>query len=286
MVARTAATIRGVSDVDEIRRTLALYARFNDEKDSTAWSQLWTEDGAVTDRSGTYVGRPAIKQFVDGINEANPHRDTLHFCANSVIALDGDTAQAHSDIVFVSRPTSPNDPATPTGPWAVGNINHYTDRLARSGTQWLFVDRRIDRRPAVRTPLAELPVGSPVDDQEAIRHTLALYAQLVDSKDATGWSLQFAPTGTFHTQHGDHTGRAAIERFMAQQFATEPAERNTAHLGVNAVIAIDGDTAQLTSDALVFEKIGEAPWTVLRVSRAEDRLIRVDGAWRFVWKEA
>ena len=38
--------MRRVSDVEEIRRTLALYSRFNDEKDSLAWSQLWTEDGS------------------------------------------------------------------------------------------------------------------------------------------------------------------------------------------------------------------------------------------------
>jgi 3-phenylpropionate/cinnamic acid dioxygenase small subunit len=272
--------ICAVTDVDDIRRTLALYSRFNDEKDSTAWSQLWTENGSVTDRSGTYVGRPAIKRFVDGINEHNPDRDTLHWCANSVIALDGDSALAHTDIVFVSRPTNP------AGPWAVGNINHYTDRLARHGAAWLFDERRIDRRPAVRTPLSDLSADMPMDEHEEIRRTLALSAQLVDSKDATGWSEQFARNGIFHTRSGDQTGRPAIKRFIEQQFANEPADRNTAHLGTNSVITVEGDTAQVTTDYLVFEKLGEDPWTVLRVSRAHDRLIRENGAWRFAWKEA
>jgi 3-phenylpropionate/cinnamic acid dioxygenase small subunit len=268
-----------VSDVDEIRRTLALYSRHNDEKDSTTWSELWTEDGSVTDRSGTYVGRADIKRFVDGINEANPDRDTLHFCANSVIALDGDTAQAHTDIVFVSRATNP------AGPWTAGNINHYTDRLARQGSKWLFQQRRIDRRPTVRTPLAGLSLGTPPDDHEAIRRTLALYAQMVDSKDATGWSEQFATNGTLHTSDGDHSGRPAIQRFIEQQFASEPPDRNTAHLIANSVIEVTSDSAQVTSDCLVFEKIGDEPWSVLRVSRAHDRLVREDGAWRLAWKD-
>jgi hypothetical protein len=269
-----------VSDVDEIRRTLALYSRYNDEKDSTAWSKLWTENGSVMDRSGKYVGRPAIKAFVDGINVANPDRDTLHFCANSVIALNGDTAEAHTDIVFVSRPTNP------VGGWSVGSINHYTDRLARSGTQWLFEDRRIDRRPTVRTPLTELAIGVPLGDHEDIRRTLALYAQMADSKDASGWSEQFATNGTFHTRRGDHTGRAAIKQLIEQQFANEPADRNTAHLGTNSVIRVEGDTAEVATDSLVFEKFGDQPWTVLQVGRSHDRLIREDGAWRFTWKEA
>ncbi len=273
-------TLDDVSDVDEIRRTLALYSRYNDEKDSTAWSELWTESGSVMDRSGKYVGRPAIKAFVDGINVDNPDRDTLHFCANSVIALNGDAAEAHTDIVFVSRPSNP------PGEWSVGSINHYTDQLVRDGTQWLFEDRRIDRRPTVRTPLAEMRVGTPLGDHEEIRRALALYAQMVDSKDATGWSEQFAANGTFHTRKGDYTGRAAIKQFIEQQFANESADRNTAHLGTNSVISVDGDTAQVATDCLVFEKLGEHPWTVLQVSRASDRLIREDGVWRFTWKEA
>ena len=183
------------------------------------------------DRSGKYVGRPAIKAFVDSINVENPDRDTLHFCANSVIALNGDTAEAHTDIVFVSRPNNP------TGAWSVGSINHYTDQLVRHGSQWFFQDRRIDRRPTVRTPLSELSVGSPLGEHEEIRRVLALYAQMVDSKDAIGWSEQFAANGTFHTRKGDHTGRAAIKQFIEQQFANEPSDRNTAHLGTNLVIS-------------------------------------------------
>jgi hypothetical protein len=268
-----------MSDVDEIRRTLALYSRFNDEKDSTAWSQLWTESGSVSDRSGTYTGRPEIKHFVDGINQANPDRDTLHFCANSAIALDGDVAWAHTDIVFVSRPTNP------LGSWAVGNINHYTDRLVRVGSSWLFQDRRIDRRPTVRTPLAELPLGAQLDDHEAIRRTVALYAQMRDSKDPAGCSRQFATSGTLHSTDGDYSGPAEIERYIAQQLAQQGPAHDTAHLGVNSIVDVDGDSAQVFTDYLVYGKTGEMPWSIERMFRAHDRLSREDGAWRFTWKE-
>jgi hypothetical protein len=268
-----------VSDVDEIRRTQALYSRFNDEKDSTAWSQLWTESGAVTDRSGRYIGRPAIKQFVDGINANNPERDTLHFCANSVIGIHGDTAWAHTDIVFVSRPTNP------VGQWTVGSINHYTDHLVRGGSTWLFQDRRIDRRPTIRTPLADLSLGDPPDDQEAIRRTLALYAEMADSKDATGWSEQFAINGVFRTHGQEHVGRQAIKQFMQQQLADEATGRDTLHLGANAAIALERDSADVISDWLVLEKTGDNPWSVAHVGRAHDRLVREDRTWRFTSKE-
>jgi 3-phenylpropionate/cinnamic acid dioxygenase small subunit len=242
---------------------------------------LWTDNGSVMDRSGKYVGHRDIKAFVDGINADNPDRDTLHFCANSVIALDGDTAEAHTDIVFVSRPTNPT-----TGAWSIGNINHYTDRLVRRGARWLFEDRRIDRRPTVRTPLSELAPGTRLGDHEDIRRTLALYAQMADNKDATGWSDQFASNGTFHARSGDYTGRAAIRQFAERRFATEPADRHTAHLGTSSVIHVDGDTAEAATDCLVFEQLGDQPWTALRAGRWHDRLIREGGAWRFTWKEA
>jgi hypothetical protein len=216
---------------------------------------------------------------VDGINENNPDRDTLHFCANSVIGIDGDAAQAHTDIVFVSRPTNP------VGQWIVGNINHYTDQLVRSGSTWLFQDRRIDRRPTIRTPLADLGLGDPPDDQEAIRRALALYAQMADNKDATGWSEQFATNGVFRTGGQEHVGRQAIKQFMQQQLADEAADRATLHLGANAVIAIDCDSADVISDWLVLEKIGDKPWSVLHVGRAHDRLVREDGSWRITSKE-
>jgi len=268
-----------VSDVDGIRRTLALYSRYNDVKDSTAWSELWTERGAVTDRSGTYVGRPEIKRFVDGINTANPDRDTLHFCANAVVAVDGNLAQAHTDIVFVSRPTNP------TGVWAVGSINHYTDRLAQDGAEWRFEDRRIDRRPTVRTPLAELGLSAATDDHEAIRRALALYAQMLDSKDPAGLSEQFATNGTWHTSGIQVDGRSAIKRHFEQQLATEAPGHSTAHLIGNSVIQVSGDSAEVSSDCVVFEQLGEKPWAVQSASRVRDRLVREDGAWRLLSKE-
>jgi uncharacterized protein (TIGR02246 family) len=164
-------------------------------------------------------------------------------------------------------------------------VNHYTDRLVRHGSRWLFEDRRIDRRPLVHPSLAELELSPPADDQEAIRRTLALYAQLLDNKDTTGWCEQFTPDGTFHTDNGNHTGRQAIKQFMERQVADKPADYHTAHFGANAVVTLDRESAQASADWLTLESIGEQPWSVLRVSRTTDRLVRNDGEWRFTWKE-
>ncbi len=101
------------------------------------------------------AGGRRSERFVDGINENNPDRDTLHFCANPVIGIDEDTTQAHTDVAFVSRPTNS------LGYWTVGNINHYTDQPVRSRSTWLLQDRRIDRRPTIRTRLADMGLGNP-----------------------------------------------------------------------------------------------------------------------------
>ena len=78
--------------------------------------------------------------------------------------------------------------------------------------------------------LAELDLSPSTDDHEAIRRTLALYAQMLDSKDAAGWSEQFAANGTLHTAAGDVAGRPAIKRHSEQQLASEAPGRNTAPL--------------------------------------------------------
>jgi hypothetical protein len=47
-----------------------------------------------------------------------------------------------------------------------------------------------------------------------------------------------------------------------------------------------GDQAEAISDLLVYDKVGDGPWTLVTVGRCRDRLARqADGGWLFTSRE-
>ncbi len=248
-----------VSDVDEIRRrTLALYSRSNDEKDSTAWPQLWTENGAVTDRSGTYVrrGRSSVRGWDQRKQPRLRHAPLLR--------QPGDRDQRGTQPS--PTPTSWSSRGRPircaNGPWATSIITIQValpfavsaakvDQLVRGGSTWLFLDRRIDPRPTIRTRQA----GASNSRQRSL-----LRARQRACRSANDQAVHGAAIGT---------------RTCRSQYAT---------CWLNTIIAVDGDSAdQLRLPVL--EKLNDEPWFVLHVGCAHDRLVREDRAWRFASKE-
>jgi uncharacterized protein (TIGR02246 family) len=123
-----------VTDQDEIRRTLASYAQHNDDRNAAAWSELFAEDGRFVPGNGVFDGRAAIRGFIDAHYANTPNRQTKHLCGLPVIVVDGDSATAASDVLYYDRRDG--------GPWRIAGINHYADRLVRSGDRWLFQERR------------------------------------------------------------------------------------------------------------------------------------------------
>jgi hypothetical protein len=123
-----------VSDEDEIRHTLASYAQHNDDRNAVAWSELFAEDGRFVPGGAEYVGRPAIRGFIDTHYANTPDRQTKHLCGLPVISIDGDSATAASDVLYYDRHGASS--------WRIAGINHYADRLVRSGDRWLFLERR------------------------------------------------------------------------------------------------------------------------------------------------
>ena len=80
----------------------------------------------------TYEGRDAIKGFIEKAQP--PEQRGKHVAINPLIDVDGDTATARTDYVFVGR--------TADG-LAVTSAGRYHDRLVRDGGRWRFAERRI-----------------------------------------------------------------------------------------------------------------------------------------------
>jgi hypothetical protein len=103
-----------LTDIDLIRRTIALYAMLLDDFRSGEWADLFTEDAAWISNTGIYEttdgppiteakGRAAIvrigEEFARNVRAAEAR--SLHFNSTPLIDLNGDTANAWWDFVVL-----------------------------------------------------------------------------------------------------------------------------------------------------------------------------------------
>jgi len=126
-----------MTDADEIRNTLARFCQCLDDRRFEEFSQTFTEDGAFNER----VGRDTILKWIQGAELATrPELKRKHAVMNIIVNVQGDRAQATSDLVMFDQVES--------GPWAI-RIGRYTDELVRQPTgAWLLSRRRLEMAPA------------------------------------------------------------------------------------------------------------------------------------------
>jgi 3-phenylpropionate/cinnamic acid dioxygenase small subunit len=124
-----------MSDKDEIRELLARYCFALDADRFDEMAELFTTDGVWETAFGTGTGRAGIVAQARSIaTDERPRR--VHLTTNIVIDVTEDTATARSNWVLIQ-----NSPAGPV----IGSGGEYADRLVKTGGQWLFRHRRIDR---------------------------------------------------------------------------------------------------------------------------------------------
>jgi SnoaL-like domain len=116
-----------------------------------------------------------------------------------------------------------------------------------------------------------------VTDEDAIRHTIARFSQLLDSRRFEEWTETFTEDGAF----GKFQGRAAIlHMIQGGELAMRP-ELRRQHAVTNSVIDVRDDTAEAVSDLAMYDKVGDGPVSV-RIGRYYDRLARQpNGEWLF-----
>jgi hypothetical protein len=115
------------------------------------------------------------------------------------------------------------------------------------------------------------------DDLLAIEQLYARYNHAIDFGDAAGWAACFTGDGTFSSATGNFAGTEQLTNFAAG-FASRLKAR---HWTNNLVIEPDGDAAKGTC-YLMLLRLGEGtPASILTTGVYTDRIVRVDGAWKF-----
>jgi ketosteroid isomerase-like protein len=120
-----------VSSQDEIRRTLAEFGRFLDERRFTEWSELFTDEATF----GETAGRATIlAKMLEGELATQPELFRKHATVNSTILVEGDHATAVSDLLLFERETD--------GAWLM-RFGLYEDTLRQVGDRWLIQRRQL-----------------------------------------------------------------------------------------------------------------------------------------------
>jgi 3-phenylpropionate/cinnamic acid dioxygenase small subunit len=128
-----------MTDLDQIRRTIAEHPQTLDDGDVDRYVSLFIEEARLTAGGTEYVGQAAIRGFIKGYFESQqPGRQTRHMFGNSVIDLEGEQAKSVSDVMIYARADD--------GQWALATLTRHHDRLVRNGDRWLFAAKEIRRR--------------------------------------------------------------------------------------------------------------------------------------------
>jgi 3-phenylpropionate/cinnamic acid dioxygenase small subunit len=127
-----------MSDVDDVRRLLAQYCQFLDDRRYAEWSELFAPDGVWALGGGEYHGPSEVKAYMDKLLHDRPHRRTRHLNSNILVELDGDVGRVSSDFAMLAQEPE-------SAPWTPIAFARYTDQVARraDGQGWRFVERRL-----------------------------------------------------------------------------------------------------------------------------------------------
>jgi uncharacterized protein (TIGR02246 family) len=119
-------------DEDQVRRTLADYSQWCDDGRFDLWADLFTEDARLLVAGQSTEGRQVIRQYMEKVQ--HPGARGKHITANTLVDVDGDTATAATDYLFVR--------STPGGLELIA-AGRYHDLLVRDHDRWRFRQREI-----------------------------------------------------------------------------------------------------------------------------------------------
>ncbi|MDT3443200.1 MULTISPECIES: nuclear transport factor 2 family protein [unclassified Pseudofrankia] len=125
--------------------------------------------------------------------------------------------------------------------------------------------------------------GLAIEDQFAVRATLARYCHRCDDGDLTGVVALFTADGVLI--HGDRTARGTAELLeFFQSTQSRPSQRGK-HVTVNAVLEHGGRGLVRVVADFVFLRFAGDRLVPAITGRYHDEIVRVDGAWRFARRE-
>ncbi|MCU1486881.1 MAG: SnoaL-like domain protein [Actinomycetia bacterium] len=118
-----------MSDVEDVRRVVVRAAHSLDDKDWDAFGALFTDDARYKVHALDLSGRATI---VDTLAPLMAEAITKHLLGFPLVEVDGDSAQAWSDMTTF---------AGPKGAIAVATIGRYHDTLVRTADGWRLASR-------------------------------------------------------------------------------------------------------------------------------------------------
>ncbi len=120
-----------MDDEDLIRRTIAEYSHRWDDGLLDDFADLFTEDARLLVLGTVAEGREAIRDYMKRVGDAGRG---LHVTTNTLVDVDGDSADAVTGYLFVRQ--------GPSGPGIVA-AGRYHDQLVRDPDRWRFSVRAI-----------------------------------------------------------------------------------------------------------------------------------------------
>ena len=121
------------SDLEAVRRLIALYGPLLDSGRLAEWGELFTDDAVFSVYGRTYRGRVEIVREI-GAMQPPPERPVKHLLLAPVVDFDGDgSARAWTDMTVYATGED--------GRIAIATMGRYHDRLVRDGGRWRFRER-------------------------------------------------------------------------------------------------------------------------------------------------
>lgn len=120
-----------------------------------------------------------------------------------------------------------------------------------------------------------------------IAHLLYIYAERMDAGDFAGAASLFEHARLRVGSGEDGTvDAAAMCKLWEQMVVRYPdGTPRTKHVVSNPIIDVDGDTASCRSYYTVFQQTDDFPLQCVVTGRYHDRFERVDGKWRFTYRD-
>lgn len=119
-------------------------------------------------------------------------------------------------------------------------------------------------------------MSSPLEEYEAIRRLMAIYAQLIDSKRMTEWGRLFTDDAVFQVWGQIWRGREAIVAAIGGMQPDWPGK----HVVLTPVIDLVGPDRALVWTDLASCSSSEEGISIATIGRYHDELVKQEGRWR------
>lgn len=125
-----------------------------------------------------------------------------------------------------------------------------------------------------------------ISHEQQVLNLLYRYAEYIDSGDLVGASELFRHARIKST-HGE-LGAAEVLALWRDLIIIYPdGTPRTKHVITNPIVEVDeaAGTATIRSYYTVVQQVGDGPLKPITAGRYHDRFERVDGTWRYVWRD-